>query len=253
MEQLERPEIAIFIAILCILGVFLWLFVLIFIRRKNKLIANQVASKQAFESELAKTQVEIQEHTLRNISWELHDNIGQLLTLAKIQVQNAQDSPELLDEAIDGIGDALKELRMLSKHINPQTIKALSLLETVTAETDRFNRLGVLQATIATHGLVVSLTQEIELLLFRILQEFFTNTIKYAKATQLEVVLIYLDNGIHIKARDNGIGFNPAQVTLGLGLQNMKHRASLIGAQFNLESKPGVGTSLDLIYMNTKA
>ena len=248
MEQFVGGEIILFITILCVLGVFLWLFVLIFIRRKNMLLARQYQAEKEFEAELAKAQVEIQQHTLRNISWELHDNIGQLLTLAKIQAQNAQEKPAELVQAIDSIGEALNELRDLSIHINPESLKNLKLHQAIMAVTDRFNRLGVIVADTQIKGTPIALNAQEELLLFRIVQEFFTNTIKYAKAKKLNVVCAYSENTVAIACRDNGIGFDPSQIHEGLGLRNMRHRAAILGAELLIQSELKKGTTLELTY-----
>ena len=85
----------------------------VFMKRKNALIKEKVQAKKKFEKEIAETQIEIREETLRNISWELHDNIGQLLTLAKIQTQNCGGDQKALDEAAATIGKGLKEIRTL--------------------------------------------------------------------------------------------------------------------------------------------
>ena len=81
--------------------IFIILLFTVFQKRKNSLLELQAENKKRFEREIAETQIEIREETLRNISWELHDNIGQLLTLAKIQLQNA--SPENIHEVSETI------------------------------------------------------------------------------------------------------------------------------------------------------
>ena len=118
----------------------------VFSRRKNRLLQEQEKAKKAFDRELAESQIEIREETLRNISWELHDNIGQLMTLAKIQAQMALERPELLNEVSETIGTGIDELRALSKLINPEALKSLSLQEAVSLEIERFNRLKFIAA-----------------------------------------------------------------------------------------------------------
>ena len=115
------------------------LFVL-FQNRKNKLLQEQKDAQKRFEREIAETQIEIREETLRNISWELHDNIGQLLTLAKIQLQNA--TKENISEVSETISKGLNEVRALSKLINPEAIKNIQLKEAVQLEIDVDVRVG---------------------------------------------------------------------------------------------------------------
>ena len=87
----ENERVVLIISTLLVLFIVVALIILftVFQKKKNSLVEEQKEAKKRFETEIAETQIEIREETLRNISWELHDNIGQLLTLAKIQLQNA--------------------------------------------------------------------------------------------------------------------------------------------------------------------
>lgn len=247
---MDQEEVAalISVVILLVLVTIIITLITVFVRRKNKFLLEQQLAKEAYEKELSEIQIEIREETLRNISWELHDNIGQLMTLAKIQVQLAKERPDTIDEASRTIGTAINELRMLSKLINPEAIKNLSLREAVRLEIERFNRMDFIKAKYAIVGTPFSISSDIEIIIFRILQEFFSNTIKHSKATALEVTLIYTQNELLISAKDNGVGFQDEIDYSGIGIKNMTNRAKVIGADFNISSIPNEGTSLRLFY-----
>lgn len=220
----------------------------VFVGRKNTLVRDQQQAKKAFEKELAESQIEIREATLRNISWELHDNIGQLLTLAKIQAQTVKEHPERIDEVVTTIGTGLNELRALSKLINPDVIKNLSIAEAVQMEIDRFNRLEFIKSTLTVTGTPQKINDKIEIILFRILQEFFSNTIKHSKGSNLDIQIDY-GGELYIEAIDNGVGFDSeADSFNGIGLLNMKNRANLIGATLEITSKSNKGTLLRINY-----
>ena len=87
----ENGEFVLIVSTILILIIVIALIILFttFQKKKNFLVEKQKEEQERFEKEIAETQIEIREATLRNISWELHDNIGQLLTLAKIQLQNS--------------------------------------------------------------------------------------------------------------------------------------------------------------------
>lgn len=215
--------------------------------RKNKLLQEQEESKKRFEREIAETQIEIREETLRNISWELHDNIGQLLTLAKIQLQNA--TPENIKEVSDTISKGLKEVRALSKLINPEAIKNIELKDAVQLEIDRFNRLNFINSSLKVTGQEQSIDKKATIIIFRILQEFFSNTIKHSKASHLDVSLCFSEKKLKITAKDNGIGFVSEQnISKGIGIGNIKKRAELIGATAILTSEENKGTTLKIRY-----
>ncbi|WP_298421653.1 ATP-binding protein [uncultured Kordia sp.] len=213
-------------------------------------MAEKQQAKREFENAIAETQIEIREQTLRNISWELHDNIGQLLTLAKIQLHQLDNTNENVAEVSDTISKSLTELRALSKLINPDALKNIMLPEALSLEVARFNRLNFIEATLTINGDEEIIDDKAEIILFRILQEFFSNTIKHAKASQLDVSLAYENKVLTIIAKDNGKGFEKSNNNLnkGIGLQNMKSRGKLIGAEIELESELEKGTKLTIIH-----
>ncbi|CAL2088042.1 Histidine kinase domain-containing protein [Tenacibaculum sp. 190524A05c] len=247
--ELEQSQIVVIIStILVVLGVlFVVILFTVFQRRKNLLLTEKAEEKKRFEKEIAETQIEIREETLRNISWELHDNIGQLLTLAKIQLQNA--SPENLNDISETITKSLNEIRSLSKLINPEFIKNVKLKEALELEIERFNRLQFIEASLTVSGEEQEIDQKHGIIMFRILQEFFSNTIKHARGSKLEVFLNFKEDVLEITAQDNGVGFNIDEVNKkGIGLQNIKTRVKLINAEANLKSIPNKGTTLNIYY-----
>ncbi len=216
---MDEKEIIVLVAIAIPVTLVIIVIVLfsVFARRKNRLLLEQEKARKAFDRELTESQIEIREQTLRNISWELHDNIGQLMTLAKIQSQMAKDKPEMINEVTETIGTGLDELRALSKLINPEALKSLSLKDAVSLEIERFNRLKFIAATLTVNGAVLPIEGNTQIILFRILQEFFSNTIKHSKASSLNVILNYSDNELNITAEDNGVGFEKDEDFMGIG------------------------------------
>ncbi len=246
--QQQGGEILIISTILIVLVVvFLIILFTVFQRRKNHLLREKYREKKRFEREIAETQIEIREQTLRHISWELHDNIGQLLTLAKIQLQHA--GIDNLDDISETIGKSLNEVRSLSKLINPDFINNIRLKQALTLEIERFNRLNFINAKLLITGTEKELNPKHDIIIFRILQEFFSNTIKHSKATDLRVELNYKGEELEIRACDNGIGFNLDDVhKKGIGIKNIKNRAKLINAEANLKSEEQKGTILKINY-----
>lgn len=220
----------------------------VFARRKNRLLQEQKEAKKAFDRELAESQIEIREETLRNISWELHDNIGQLMTLAKIQAQMSIEKPEMMVEVSETIGNGINELRALSKSINPEALKSIDLKDAVALEIQRFNRLKFIESELMIEGEENAIDPSKQIILFRILQEFFSNTIKHSKASTLKVLLNYTKENLIITATDNGVGFIHNQDYSGIGLKNMKTRAKLINTTLELTSEKNKGTTLQLVY-----
>jgi len=225
----------------------------IFQKKKVTFLYEKKTAKQQFEKEIITSQLETQEQTLQNISWELHDNVGQLLSVAKMQLNILQsDLPEkqkiLVNETGQIISKSLQEIRTLSKLLNPEVIKNIGLEEAIQLEIDRFNRLNFINASFTIVGESISIDQKDEIILFRILQEFLSNSVKHSKTAKLDVTVTYTPEKLVIKAQDFGIGFDKKTIRKGSGLLNMKSRAKLIFAELKLKSEKDKGVLLTLTY-----
>ncbi|RXG14154.1 hypothetical protein DSM03_101271 [Leeuwenhoekiella aestuarii] len=240
--------ILVVLLVLFLLAVIVFVLFSVFMKRKNSLLREQIETEKRYERAIAETQIEIREETLRNISWELHDNIGQLLTLAKIKAQNIEGGEEMIEVA-ETIGTGLNELRALSKSINPEAINGQSLIYSLEQEVNRFNRLKYLSADYELLGDAVTIDSKVEIVLFRIVQEFMANTMKHSRASKLEVKVQFKADALEITALDDGVGFDSENLfEKGIGLSNIDKRAELIGADAKISSIPGAGTQLKLIY-----
>lgn len=230
--------------VLVLLAVTIILLFAFFQKRRNALLLEKKDSEKKFEREISRTQIEIREETLKNISWELHDNIGQLLVLAKIQLQSVPDS----EAAQSTLSNCIRELRELSRLINPEAVGHMNLREAVSREIARLNRLNFINAEFEVSGEDTYRDSKVDIIFFRILQEFFSNTIKHARATRLQVKFEYGPVMLRIRAIDNGEGFDVSGRHEGIGLNNMKSRAQLVGAILTLDSETGKGTRLTITY-----
>lgn len=205
-----------------------------------------------YQKEIAKTTIEIKEQTLKNISWEIHDNVGQILStlnLYSFKIHNAAPSalqPQVV-ELQNLIQTAITEVRNLSKALNTDYIKNVGLIRSTELELARFERLNFLEAKLKIEGTPFSISDEKELILLRIIQEFFSNSLKHARATKITVKFSFQGRELKINVRDNGVGFENNEVK-GTGILNMRNRAKLIGAFITLESKINEGTQIEITY-----
>lgn len=252
----ERYLLIYMIAVLVIITVLVITFFVVFQKRKNKLLIEKYEQKRQFEIELSKSRLEIQEQILKNIGWELHDNVGQLLSVANMQLNilSTEISSKLknrLKDSQDVLKQTLAEVRALSKSLNSDVIQNLGLIKSVENELNRFNKLKFLNASLTVKGEENGVVDEKDkIIIFRILQEFFSNSIKHSKAKNLDVMLEYLPNELFISVTDDGVGFDEQKIKKGSGLINMKNRAELINADFDFKSLKGKGVSLTLNYKN---
>jgi signal transduction histidine kinase len=230
------------------------MYALAYQKRKNKHIKEKQSMESAFQSAILQTQIEIQEHTLKNVAQEIHDNIGQILILAKL---NLNTFPPLADPvAKTKVNDtrqlvtkAINDLRDLSKSMHGEKISEIGLQEAVTNELKILQNTGLYQTLLQVNGSRYRLSPQREMVLFRIVQESLHNAVKHAKAQIIEVGLQYDPSLFRLTITDNGIGFEPALQTAnnsGIGLKNMKDRAALTGGKFSIHSVPGSGTTITI-------
>ncbi|RDC62866.1 sensor histidine kinase [Adhaeribacter pallidiroseus] len=215
--------------------------------------------KIIFQNEKLKAQLEMQEQTFHSISQEIHDNIGQILSLIRLNIstikpddyasteQKISISKELLDQAIE-------DLRDLSKRLNTEFVNQQSLSALLQFQLSLIQKAGYHHTTLEVHGEEeANLDPEKKLIIFRIAQEALNNVIKHAAAQNIAVALVYLSDKIILSIKDDGRGLNPSKHSLitgwanGVGTYNMYYRAHLIGAEFSLQSHPGEGTLAHLI------
>jgi signal transduction histidine kinase len=215
------------------------------------------AERQHLEAKIAEevnnARNEIQQLTLNNISQEIHDNVGQLLSLAKMQLNLIAESPEknmqLIEETKDNISKAMSDLRDLAKGMSSDRIKLLGLYDSVVHEAERINKAGALQVEVTCSGVKKEPDHQKQLVIFRVIQECFQNIIKHAQAAHVVVSFSYQLDTFDISIEDDGRGFdyNPENPTTGgLGLMNIFNRVNLVGGSAKVNSAPGKGTRIFL-------
>lgn len=209
--------------------------------------------KAEIANEVNNARNEIQQATLNTISQEIHDNVGQLLSLTKMQLNLIEQSPEkddnLVREAKDNISKAMTDLRDLAKGMSSDRIKLLGLYDSVAQEADRINKTGRLQVTINCIGNKREPEHQKQLVFFRVIQECFQNIIKHAQANQVQVTFTYQPDAFEVLIKDDGIGFEyhpESPASEGLGLMNIFNRIHLVGGEVLLNSSPGVGTTVHI-------
>lgn len=210
--------------------------------------------QQDFRQEMLHTKLEIQEQTFNTISQEIHDNVGQQLSLAKIQMNimdtRTEKDGQTLTELRDTLSQAMTDLRNIAKNLSSQYILNNTLPETIANQTQQINRLGLVHISFTVSGNERKIEHQKKLVLYRIIQESIQNIIKHAKASQVQIILDYSQATLHVSIIDDGQGFDKTTIIQqgeGLGLQNITSRAELIGGKATIESVPTKGTIIQII------
>lgn len=254
-------EIAIFIIIANVILLIFISGIIIFIAqyRKRRLLhetEKEIISK-THQEELLSRQVEIQTQTMRDIGREIHDNVGQKLTLASIYSNQLSHENPAQNQKIEQISkllnESLQDLRQLSKSLVQPQLVQFDLINLLEEEAKQINQTGV-KLKIQTDLKSIDLDFEKKNAVFRLLQEFIQNSLKHSKCKNITIIVekeVFASSEdflkILISIEDDGIGFNQDIKKDGIGLSNMKRRANEIGAEFELKSEIGKGTNLTLI------
>jgi two-component system NarL family sensor kinase len=239
----------------------LFIFFIVFsMLKKRKMLQEQKEMQSQFTQSLLQTKIEIQEQTLRTISQEIHDNVGQILSLAKLNLATLDfgqgEKKELkIKNATQLVGKAINDLRDLSRSLNGDKISDLGLKDAIDNELKIVKNTEVFDTELIVNGNPFKLLPQNEMVLFRIVQESIHNTVKHSKAKLLRVTLDHTEGLLRIAVQDDGGGFDADKLEAtetGIGLNNMKNRASLIGARFSIQTSQG-GTSVFIEFPYTKS
>ncbi|HEX3080651.1 MAG TPA: histidine kinase, partial [Puia sp.] len=184
------------IIILLFLGVLFLVMLFYYNNKKGQMSKEQQLMRAAYDKQLLESKLEIQEQTFDMISQEIHDNVGQILSLAKVQLsimeQKQSVEGELLTNVKESISLAMTELRDIAKSLNSERLQKLSLQDSITQEIRRINRSGLIKVSSDVEGTEKNIPDQHKLIAFRIVQEGLQNIIKHAGASDVKVSIRYL-------------------------------------------------------------
>ncbi len=234
-----------------LIGSFLLLIVFVFLRRQRKNKQEKEEMRNRFEQTLLKTQLEIQEQAFSYISQEIHDNIGQILSLARLNLNTFGDhvTEEKINQTDDLLGKAIKDLRDLSHNLQNNRIHAIGIIESIRQLLISLEKTGRFQTSFHTSDNFHILDVNTDIILYRMIQEIINNIIKHASANKIDIQVKSENGATTIRISDNGIGFDTnllQQARTGIGLHNIINRAKMINTTVNVNSSPGNGTIITL-------
>jgi two-component system NarL family sensor kinase len=220
-------------------------------KRHQAFQARILALKHEHANSLLRSQIDIQEMTFKNIAQEIHDNINLSLTLAKLtlhQIAEYDAVAALAGNAQQMITGAINDLSSISRGLNADIIQQQGLFNAIRAEVERIRRSSPVQIEFVIKGETDFLSAQQELLLFRSVQECFNNILKHSKAKNVYLCLDYNTEHLRVEVRDDGIGFDPADLPAkkgkSTGLHTLRSRVELFSGTLTVTSAPGEGTCL---------
>ncbi len=220
---------------------------------QNAWLFEQVLSGRERLVDLTHQLVDVQENERRYIARELHDEVGQVVVTMMVHLnlleQKAGDPEEvrrIADDMQVSLSSVSNMLHELAANLRPASLDHLGLEATLRQFLDQVNEKHGLKINLDYDVASERLSADLEISLFRILQESVNNILKHAQATQIDVMLKPRGDQLILMVEDDGVGFDPeeARRTKRLGLFGIRERAQAIGGDLVIESAPGKGTTI---------
>jgi len=229
---------------------------LLLYRRRVSMLKRATAVQEAFSRQL----IESQERERKRIAGELHDSLGQSLSIianrARLALNKPEDHNRVLDQVTD-IGetatDAMKEVREIAYNLRPVELDRLGLTKALRAMVKKVSGSSGIEMRDDIDDIDALFSTESEINLYRVVQESINNIVKHSQATEAKIEIKRLPAAVSLTIRDNGRGFQPA-VSLpgdgrpaGFGLMGIAERARMLGGKESIQSAPGRGTAVSIL------
>ena len=199
---------------------------------------------------IMETSIQVQEKEREQIGKELHDNINQILAAAKLYLdigtKDEDDSRfEALEKCQRNLNLAMEEIRQLSQSLVAPSLEGMGLDQALRKLLDNFPVSDSLKLDLDTSGYLEDIADEgIKLTIYRIAQVQLKNIVNHARANSASIFLNRIAGQLSLTIRDDGVGFNPAKKTGGIGLRNIQNRVDFYNGKVQIESSPGKGCTL---------
>ncbi len=225
-------------------------------------MAEEINQKEReMEREVNQAKEEWSKEVADNISRELHDNINQMLAIIRMQISNLEGKVtepaylQVITKVKNEISLTIESVRGVSRILSKDNFDKFDFEQALQNQKDSIEMSSEIKFQLSIEAKPSEfIPKAAQITLFRIIQEFIHNSIKYSECTKLSLQFIETDQKLHVLLSDNGKGFNTESTKNGLGLNHIVKRAEAIGASFKLETSPGLGTkmllSLPVLYQN---
>lgn len=247
MDDTGRIVLAVVIGTVLVLSMIFFVVMLLVVNanRRHKHLAQLADLELKRHQEVMQAEREATRQTLREVGRDLHDNVGQLLTVAQLglnTVLDGNDTDPRLHASRDVLEQGIDEVRRLGRTLNTDLWEERSLGEAIQAEAVRLERVGHVKAHVLHNGELPELPPDSKTILFRVFQEIIANALRHGSA---DVIKIELGGSDHFRLSviDNGRGFDPEQIAQESGLLNIRKRCALIGFEARCTSSIGKGCS----------
>lgn len=256
---MQENNIYLLIIIGFIIALFLLVSILLIFNLSKRRVLAEVTEKQKmdieFQSQLLKNNIETQEKERARIAKELHDDIGSQLNVINLScnvlensVKSGNDPDVHLSQIRDSLKDCIGRIREISHNLFPPILEKFGLQSALQSLTIDINKTGQVKVNLEIGKDWGKLNLNQELNIYRIIQELISNTIKHAEANQIDITSELSQDDLTFTYMDDGKGFNKdLDKYKGMGLSNIRTRASLLNAKLEMKNNTGKGVCIKLI------
>ena len=216
-------------------------------------IARDITERKRAEqalAEMTRKLIEAQEQERARIGRELHDDINQRLAMLAVELDQLQDNPSevqsRVEELLKQTTEISNDVQALSHELHSSKLEYLGIAAAMRSFCREFGEQQKVEIDFQTHDLPSPLPPDIDLCLFRVLQEALHNAVKHSGVRHFQARLWGTSEEIHLTVSDSGSGFvsEVARESRGLGLISMEERLKLVNGTFSIESQPKRGTTI---------
>jgi signal transduction histidine kinase len=186
------------------------------------------------------------EEERKRIARELHDDIGQRLSLVSfdLELRNKDEALESLHEPLEQLQEIISDVHTLSHRLHSNKLQVLGLEVSLKDVCRQLSRLHGLDIQFIADHVPFPLAEDLALCFYRVAQEALSNSVRHSGSAHVEVRLSACEGTLKMTIKDYGAGFDPTAHTGGIGLATMQERLRLVGGKLRVTSKPGAGTEL---------
>ncbi len=219
------------------------------------IVRRRLSQLKKYQREQLRLIVATQEKEKKNISAELHDDLGVRLSALKYFVASLKKylqpgdpvAQETYTKTMATIDESVEDVRYMLINLSPKTLNEYGYLVAVEDLVNKLSRMHIIHISLQQNGIEKRIQADVEAGLYRITQELINNTLKHAGATEVKLDIEKANGMIRLHYADNGKGFNPTRNGEGYGIENIQTRVALLNGKIDWDTAPGNPTKVTIV------
>lgn len=223
-------------------------------------VINDISKRQRTERKILNAVINTEESERKRFATDLHDSIGPLLSsinlylssLSKFESEEQKDN--IIKASVDAVNEALVSIKEISNNLSPHILNDFGLEKAIRSFTNKINLSQAINISFHAENMEERINHQVEVVIFRVVNELINNTIKHAKANNIEINLSREDNLISLIFIDDGIGFDAKEINAGtssgMGLYNVLSRVKSLNGTHKIKSNPQRGGMMAIVEIN---